>query len=74
MVSSLNRGDNQYVLAYKLSLGSEYIIVVHNFNQYAIEVDAPGTEIVDEINTNRQKPRLKNGKLGIGAYSTVIMK
>lgn len=74
MVSSLNRSDNQYVLAYKLSLGSDYIIVVHNFNQYAIEVTSPGTEIVDEINTNRQKPRLKDGKLAIGAYSTVIMK
>ena len=74
MISKLDKSDNQYVLAYKLSLGNDYIIVVHNFNQYAIEVTAPGAEIVDEINTNRQKPRLKDGKLGIGAYSTVIMK
>ena len=74
MVPNLNRSDNQYVLAYKLSLGKDYIIVVHNFNQYSIEVTAPGKEIVDEINTNRQKPVLKDGKLGIGAYSTVIMK
>ena len=74
MVDKLNRSDNQYVMAYKLSLGNDYIIVVHNFNQYAVEMDAPGTEIVDEINTNRQKPRLKDGKLAIGAYSTVIMK
>ena len=74
MVDKLNRSDNQYLMAYKLSLGNEYIIVVHNFNQYAVEMDAPGDEIVDEINTNRQKPRLKDGKLALGAYSTVIMK
>ena len=74
MVNKLNRSDNQYLMAYKLSLGNDYIIVVHNFNQYAVEMDAPGETIVDEINTNRQKPRLKDGKLALGAYSTVIMK
>ncbi|MBE6142303.1 MAG: hypothetical protein E7175_05680 [Erysipelotrichaceae bacterium] len=74
LVDKLNRSDNQYLMAYKLSLGNDYIIVVHNFNQYAVEMDAPGNEIVDEINTNRQKPRLKDGKLALGAYSTVVMK
>ncbi|MCR4880139.1 MAG: hypothetical protein K5906_04210, partial [Bacilli bacterium] len=74
MVDELNRADNQYLMAYKLSLGDDYIIVVHNFNQYSVEMTAPGNEILDEINTNGLKPSLKDGKLGLGAYSTVIMK
>lgn len=68
------QSDSQFVIAYKISSGSDSVTVVHNFNQYAVEVTAPGTEILDEINTNQQKPRIKDGKLGIGAYSTVIVK
>ena len=74
MVEELNRDDNQYVVAYKITLGNEYIIVVHNFNSYNVVLPALGTEILDEINTMRVKPSLKDGKLGLGAFSTVIMR
>ena len=72
-VSLLNT-DNKHVLAYKISLNDDYIYVVHNFDSVAVEVTAPGQEILDEINTSRKLPELENGKLRLGAYSTVIVK
>lgn len=74
MVEELDRTDNQYVVAYKISLGDDYIIVVHNFNSFNVVLPALGTEILDEINTIQLKPTLTDdGKLGLGAFSTVIM-
>ena len=66
--------ENNYVVAYKLSVGDEYIIVVHNLNPYNVKMKAPGNDILDEINTSQLKPSLVNGELGLGAYSTVIMR
>ena len=66
--------EEKSVLAYKLYLKDEYIIVVHNFSNYAVEVTAPGQEILDEINTSHLKPNLAEGKLSLAAYSTVVMK
>ena len=73
MVSELKTSEKS-VLAYKIYLNEEYIIVVHNFSRYAVEVTSPGNEIVDEINTSHLKPKLENNKLSLGAYSTVVMK
>ena len=73
MVSELKTSEKS-VLAYKIYLNEEYIIVVHNFSSYAVEVTSPGNEIVDEINTSHLKPKLENNKLSLGAYSTVVMK
>ena len=70
---SLEREDNGFLVAYKISLDDDYIIVVHNFNPYNVEVTALGDEILDEINTTQRKPYLREGKLGIGAYSTVVL-
>ena len=73
LTKSLNTTEAS-MMAYKISLGDEYIVVVHNFASYAIEVTSPANEIVDEINTSHLKPKLENGKLSIAAHSTVIMK
>ena len=73
MVSELKTSEKS-ILAYKIYLNEEYIIVVHNFSSYAVEVTSPGNEIVDEINTSHLKPKLENNKLSLGAYSTVVMK
>lgn len=62
------------VIAYKLTLGEDYIYVVHNLSGMAIEVNAVGTEILDEINTSHLKPKIENGKLSLAAHSTVIIK
>ncbi len=66
--------EERSVIAYSLTLGEESITIVHNFNYYNVEMDAPGTSILDEINTNRHHPKLENGKLTLGAYSSVIMR
>jgi glycosidase len=73
LTKSLNTTEAS-MMAYKITLGDEYIVVVHNFASYAIEVTSPANEIVDEINTSHLKPKLENGKLSIAAHSTVIMK
>ena len=61
-------------MAYKLFLGDEYIIVVHNFNEKNVEVTVNGTQLLDTINTYHRIPTYSNNKLTIGAYSTVIIK
>lgn len=66
--------DETAVMAYKVSLGDEYIIIVHNFSDHNMELTAPGTEILDQINTNHLIPKLEDGKLYLGAKSSVIMK
>lgn len=73
---SLLDTDLQSIIAYKIEdqTTHEYIIVVHNLSEYNMEVAAPGTQIVDEINTSRRVPEIKNGKLRIGRYSTVVIK
>ena len=67
--------DLTSVIAYKIENQStgDYIIVVHNLSEYNVEVDAPGEEIIDEINTSRRIPEIKNGKLRLGRYSTVVI-
>lgn len=68
--------DYDHVLAYKLSLGDEYIIVVHNFESINVEIDVSSfaNEIVDEVSARKLTPELENGKLRIGSSSTVILK
>ena len=61
------------ILVYKLSLGNDYIIVVTNTNDYNVSVSSGSYQIVDEINTTQQIPEIKNGKLLLGAKSTVIL-
>ena len=63
-------------MAYKLSLGDEYIVVIHNFEADNVEVDVSslGTEMLDEVSCSRLTPVLENGKLKIGRMSTVILK
>ena len=55
------------VMAYKIYLGDEYVIVVHNFMPYAVEVNPIGEQIVDEINTSHLKLKIEDGKLSIAA-------
>ena len=64
------------ILAYKLSYGDEYIVVIHNFELENAEVDVStlGSEILDEVSAVRLSPSLENGKLKIGRYSTVILR
>ena len=62
------------VLAYSLKNGSDSIAIVHNFSPKNVEVNAPGSQILDEINVSHKKPALVNGKLRLGAYSSVILK
>ena len=68
--------EYEHVLAYKLSLGDEYIVVIHNFEADNVEVDVSslGTEMLDEVSCSRLTPVLENGKLKIGRMSTVILK
>lgn len=68
--------QNKNVLMYKIKDGENYVIVCHNFNDKAIEIDIKNSAstILDSINTSKKIPSLKEGKLGIGAYSTVILK
>ena len=73
LYTALNTTEKS-VMAYKITSGSDDIIVVHNFNGYNVKVAAPGTEIVDEINTSHRVPSLAEGMLTLGAFSTVIMK
>lgn len=73
MTPSLNTQDTG-IMAYKIMLDDEYVIVVHNFRPYALVVDAPGNTIVDEINTVQLKPNINEGKLTIAAQSTVLLK
>lgn len=63
-----------FIVQYKISLGDEYVIVIHNFTGEKLETTAAGTTIIDEINTTNVKPSLKGETLTIGAYSTVLMK
>ena len=64
------------VLAYKLSLEDEYIIVIHNFEKQNVELDVSSfaSEILDEVSAFKLIPELENGKLRLGRYSTVILK
>lgn len=73
LTSSLNT-TNEHILAYQLSLNDEKIVIIHNFNKLNKEVDVSfSSKILDSINTTRKIPTLENGKLKIGAYSTVIL-
>ena len=73
LYSSLNVTEN-YIYAFKVSLGDDYVIVVHNAGMNNIQVTAPGTEIIEQINTSHRIPTLDTGVLTLGAYSTVLMK
>lgn len=66
--------EHKGIMAYKITDGDDYIIVVTNFGKTNDQVTSPGTEIVDSINTIHKKPEISNGLLKIGAYSTVILK
>ena len=72
MTSQLNT-DNKNVLAYKISLGNEYLIVVHNFGLKNVEVNALGSEVLETINVGRKIPELSGGKLRLGMRSCVIL-
>ena len=72
MTSQLNT-DNKNVLAYKISLGNEYLIVVHNFGLKNVEVNALGSEVLETINVGRKIPELSGGKLRLGMRSCAIL-
>ena len=67
--------NDDHILLYKLTSGENSIIVCHNFNETAREVDVSSlsTEILDSINTTKKIPEFKNGKLALGGYSTVVL-
>lgn len=67
--------NDDHILLYKLTNGENSIIVCHNFNEKAREVDVSSlsTKILDSINTTKKVPEFKNGKLALGGYSTVVL-
>lgn len=67
--------NDDHILLYKLTSGENSIIVCHNFNETAREVDVSSlsTKILDSINTTKKIPEFKNGKLALGGYSTVVL-
>ncbi len=67
--------DDSHVLLYKLTNGDDSIIVAHNFNEKAREVEIGdiSAKILDSINTTKKIPELNNGKLALGGYSTAIL-
>lgn len=73
LYDQLNTEDTA-VYAFKIQDDDESVIIVHNANANNIEVTAPGTEILDTINTSHRIPKLEGNKLTLGAYSTVVMK
>lgn len=69
--------DSEHVLAYRLSYGDEYVIVIHNFELKNFEIDVSSlgvTQILDDASPSRLIPELKDGKLKLGLLSTVIVK
>lgn len=68
--------EDEHVLAYEISLDDESIVIIHNFNNYNVEVDVTniGDTIDSEINTGRYIPQISNGKLKLGMNSTVVIK
>ncbi len=73
LTKSLKTDENS-VMAYSLEYGENKIVVVHNFASHNVEVTAPGTEILDQINTTHKIPELNDGLLKLGANSSVILK
>lgn len=75
-LTDLINDEHNNVLAYKLSLNDEYIIVIHNFENINVEIDVSSfaSSIEDEVSVSKLIPELENGKLRIGKYSTVILK
>lgn len=73
MTEMLNTDDSG-IMAYKISLNDDYVIIVHNFRPYSVVVDSLSDTIVDEINTSHLKPKIEEGKLTIAPYSTVLLK
>jgi alpha-amylase len=66
-------GDSN-IISYRLDLGTDNLTVVHNTRNIALECAVPyASAITDEIDTFDLKPRLQNGMLGLGPYSTVIL-
>lgn len=74
LTSGLNT-ENEHVFAYELKENNKSIVIVHNFNDYNVEVDISkfSSTILDEINTTKKIPELNNGLLKLGAKSTVIL-
>ena len=62
------------VFAYKVTLGNESVIIIHNLLMYNAEINMLGSEILDSINVDDKAPSVKDGKLRIGAFSSVILK
>ena len=75
-LTNLVKDQDSKVLVYELKKDDKSIVVVHNFNSKAVKVDlgTVGSEILDEINTDKKIPVLENHQLSIGQYSTVILK
>lgn len=67
---------NSSLMAYTLEGDESKILVVHNLSNASIEYDVSSlaSSIIDSIDTSNLIPSLKDGKLGIGGYSTVILK
>ena len=61
------------VVAYKISLGDEYINVYHNCSDVSVKINVQGNEILDEINTSKKAPKLKDGELTLAAYSSAVL-
>jgi glycosidase len=61
--------------AYSLSGDGQSIVVVHNSAKTSMELDVSGyaNTILDSIETSHLVPSLSEGKLRLGAYSSVVL-
>lgn len=66
--------ENTAVLAYKLAKGTEEVYVITNTDTKPVKVKALGSTIFDSINTAKKLPKVQDGYLYLGEYSTVILK
>ena len=65
--------ENKKVLAYKIALDDDYVVIITNINDTNFEVNVGDLKIKDSINTMHLIPQINNGVLRIGAKSTVVL-
>jgi len=73
---SSSAGNNENLLLYELVNGTNKILIVTNAGTKNCQVDVSSISngnILDSINTIKKLPKCENGKLTLGAYSTVII-
>lgn len=75
-MTAIKTGTDHF-FAYKLSQGEKQVLVATNGSMESAELSLPSEyaswKIVNEVRTANRVARLKDGKLGLGAYSSAIL-